>query len=65
MDRTERQRYEGTGHGDTLEARIEGFRKQTASTLPIICAWCQPTPVGVRVSHGICADCAKIFKEGR
>lgn len=29
-----------------------------------ICAWCQPTPAGETVSHGICPECeAKHFPE--
>ncbi|WP_322795181.1 hypothetical protein [Tepidiforma sp.] len=33
-------------------------------TLPVVCAWCRegmPDSPGVRVSHGICPDCARDF----
>lgn len=31
---------------------------------PTTCAWCQPTPEGELVSHGICPDCAaRCFSE--
>lgn len=71
MDSNERQRYEGTGHGGSLDERIAAFRRATSPEHVTICAWCpdaaartlQAKTRGFIVTHSICTACQLMMGE--